>query len=99
MLSSVFLDGFPVHLDSILIMAHPKSRISKAKGRKRRTHYKATTPTLVKCPLNQEYHVRHRAYWHTKESEDGEKMLKQLIYRGKVVLQKDIKAQSNTESE
>lgn len=30
-------------------MAHPKSRISKQRKHKRRTHYKATTPQLSKC--------------------------------------------------
>ena len=77
-------------------MAHPKSRISKAKGRKRRTHYKASVPTLVKCSMTGDYHVRHRAYWNTKELSDGEDitMVKQLIYRGKVVLEKKLKTAS-----
>ena len=30
-------------------MPKVKHRHSKARGRKRRTHYKATAPTLVKC--------------------------------------------------
>jgi len=30
-------------------MAHPKSRISKQRRNKRRTHYKACRPTLSKC--------------------------------------------------
>lgn len=30
-------------------MAHPKSRISKQRKNKRRTHYKAETPTLSTC--------------------------------------------------
>lgn len=30
-------------------MAHPKSRISKQRKRKRRTHYKAETPQLSVC--------------------------------------------------
>ncbi|MEO0339165.1 MAG: 50S ribosomal protein L32, partial [Bacteroidota bacterium] len=30
-------------------MAHPKSRISKQRKRKRRTHYKAATPNVVTC--------------------------------------------------
>ncbi|MCH2023850.1 MAG: 50S ribosomal protein L32 [Saprospiraceae bacterium] len=30
-------------------MAHPKSRISKQRKRKRRTHYKAETPHVVIC--------------------------------------------------
>lgn len=31
-------------------MAHPKHKISKSVGRKRRTHYKLTVPKLVSCP-------------------------------------------------
>jgi large subunit ribosomal protein L32 len=31
-------------------MAVPKRKTSKMKGRSRRTHYKATAPTLSKCP-------------------------------------------------
>ncbi|MDR1085144.1 MAG: 50S ribosomal protein L32 [Deltaproteobacteria bacterium] len=30
-------------------MAVPKRRMSKMKGRKRRTHYTALTPTVVTC--------------------------------------------------
>ncbi|HOZ15456.1 MAG TPA: 50S ribosomal protein L32 [Tenuifilaceae bacterium] len=30
-------------------MAHPKSKISKQRRNKRRTHYKASTPTLSNC--------------------------------------------------
>jgi large subunit ribosomal protein L32 len=30
-------------------MAHPKSRISKQRRRKRRTHYKLTAPNVVNC--------------------------------------------------
>ncbi len=30
-------------------MAHPKSRISKQRKRKRRTHYKITAPNVVSC--------------------------------------------------
>jgi len=30
-------------------MAHPKSRTSKQRKHTRRTHYKATEPTLAKC--------------------------------------------------
>ncbi len=30
-------------------MAHPKRKISKQRGRKRRTHYKASVPTLATC--------------------------------------------------
>ncbi|MCD4691101.1 50S ribosomal protein L32, partial [bacterium] len=31
-------------------MAVPKRRTSKARGRKRRTHKKASTPTVSSCP-------------------------------------------------
>ncbi len=31
-------------------MAHPKHKTSKQRRNKRRTHYKATAPTLFTCP-------------------------------------------------
>jgi len=31
-------------------MAHPKRRQSKARSAKRRTHYKASAPTVATCP-------------------------------------------------
>lgn len=43
-------------------MAHPKSRISKQRKRKRRTHYKATAPTITVCQTTGEAHMPHRAY-------------------------------------
>ena len=43
-------------------MAHPKSRISKQRKRKRRTHYKATAPALTTCQTTGELHQPHRAY-------------------------------------
>jgi large subunit ribosomal protein L32 len=43
-------------------MAHPKSRISKQRKNKRRTHYKAEIPTLSTCSTTGETHLRHRAY-------------------------------------
>ena len=43
-------------------MAHPKSRISKQRKRKRRTHYKATAPALTTCQTTGEVHQPHRAY-------------------------------------
>jgi len=30
-------------------MAHPKRKISKTRRDKRRTHYKATAPTIAEC--------------------------------------------------
>ena len=41
-------------------MAVPKRRTSKSKKRKRRTHYKAATPTLAPCPKCGEPRVPHR---------------------------------------
>ena len=58
-------------------MAHPKSKISKQRKRKRRTHKKAALPTIAKCPTTGEIHQRHRAYW-----VDGS-----MYYRGQVVIQ------------
>ena len=43
-------------------MAHPKSRISKQRKRKRRTHYKASTPTLTVCQQTGVTHRPHTAY-------------------------------------
>ncbi|MBB4078102.1 large subunit ribosomal protein L32 [Lewinella aquimaris] len=59
-------------------MAHPKSRISKQRKRKRRTHYKATAPTLTTCQTTGEVHQPHRAY---KDS-DGN-----LYYNGNLLVQ------------
>lgn len=58
-------------------MAHPKSKISKQRKRKRRTHYKAVIPTVAKCTTTGEAHLYHRAYWL-----DGT-----MYYRGQVVIQ------------
>lgn len=44
-------------------MAHPKSRISKQRKRKRRTHYKATVPSITVCQTTGESHQPHRAYY------------------------------------
>jgi len=41
-------------------MAVPKRRTSKARKRKRRTHYKAAAPTLSPCPKCGESRVPHR---------------------------------------
>jgi large subunit ribosomal protein L32 len=60
-------------------MAHPKSRISKQRRNKRRTHYKATAPTLAIDPTTGEAHLWHRAYWH-----EGK-----LMYKGKVVMERE----------
>ena len=41
-------------------MAHPKRRQSKSRKRKRRTHYKATAPSLVACPNCGEMKLSHK---------------------------------------
>ena len=45
-------------------MALPKRRHSRARGRKRRTHYKMKKPTLARCPQCQELKVPHRVCAH-----------------------------------
>lgn len=57
-------------------MAHPKSRISKQRKRKRRTHKKLTAPQISICPTTGEPHLYHRAY-----EVDGD-----LYYRGKILV-------------
>ncbi|KXK36554.1 MAG: 50S ribosomal protein L32 [Saprospiraceae bacterium] len=58
-------------------MAHPKSRVSKAKKNKRRNHHKAAMPQLATCKTTGEAHLMHRAYWH-----EGS-----MYYKGQVVIQ------------
>ncbi len=58
-------------------MAHPKSRISKQRKRKRRTHKKAAMPQIATCQTTGEKHLFHRAY----QDEDGN-----LLYRGKILV-------------
>lgn len=58
-------------------MAHPKSRISKQRKRKRRTHYKVEAPNVHVCQTTGEPHLWHRAYY----DENGD-----LYYKGKVVI-------------
>jgi len=41
-------------------MPNPKKRHSKTRGRKRRTHYKATAPSTMKCPNCGEPKIMHR---------------------------------------
>jgi large subunit ribosomal protein L32 len=59
-------------------MPHPKRKHSKTRRDKRRTHYKASRPTLATCPVTGTVHVFHRAYY-----VDGD-----LYYKGKLVLTK-----------
>lgn len=61
-------------------MAHPKSRISKQRKRKRRTHYKADAPTLSRDAGTQLTHRRHVAH----KDADGN-----LYYRGKILVPAD----------
>ncbi|HDY74964.1 MAG TPA: 50S ribosomal protein L32 [Candidatus Marinimicrobia bacterium] len=42
-------------------MALPKTRISKARGRKRRTHYKAGHVQVANCPQCAQAKLPHRA--------------------------------------
>jgi large subunit ribosomal protein L32 len=58
-------------------MAHPKSRVSKQRKNKRRTHHKAAMPTIAICKTTGESHMMHRAYWH-----EGS-----MYYKGQVVIQ------------
>lgn len=58
-------------------MAHPKRKISKTRRDTRRTHYKATAPTLSTCSATGTVHVRHRAYM-----VDGN-----LYYNGKLLVE------------
>jgi large subunit ribosomal protein L32 len=58
-------------------MAHPKSRISKQRKHKRRTHKKAVAPTVATCPVTGEKHLMHRAY----KDGDGN-----TYYRGKMLI-------------
>ena len=60
-------------------MAHPKSKISKQRKRKRRTHKKLTLPQLSQCKTTGETHLRHRAYWH-----EGD-----LYYKGNILVKGD----------
>ncbi len=57
-------------------MAHPKSKISKQRKRKRRTHYVAETPQIATCKTTGEPHLLHRTY-----EVDGA-----TYYRGRVVV-------------
>jgi len=57
-------------------MAHPKSKISKQRKRKRRTHFKAEMPQVSICKETGEAHQFHRAYYHGDD----------LYYRGRVLI-------------
>jgi len=61
-------------------MAHPKRKISKTRRDKRRTHVKASAPTIATDPTTGEAHLYHRAHWY-----EGK-----LYYKGKVIMEKDM---------
>ena len=58
-------------------MAHPKSKISKQRKRKRRTHKKATVPQIATCQTTGEKHLFHHAYY----DDEGN-----MYYRGRVLI-------------
>lgn len=61
-------------------MAHPKSRISKMRKRKRRTHKKVAVPQVATCKTTGEKHLMHRAYFDAEGN---------MYYRGKQVIKVD----------
>jgi large subunit ribosomal protein L32 len=61
-------------------MAHPKSRISKQRRNKRRTHYKAELPTLASCS-----NCGATTQYHRVCPECG-------YYRGKLAVEKTVTA-------
>lgn len=61
-------------------MAHPKSRISKQRKRKRRTHYKADLPQVATCKTTGAKHLYHRAYYVGDD----------LYYKGRVVVKSEV---------
>lgn len=61
-------------------MAHPKSRISKQRRNKRRTHYKAEAPTLSTCS-----NCGTAVEYHRVCPECG-------YYRGKLAIEKAVNA-------
>ncbi len=52
-------------------MAVQQRRNSKTRRDKRRTHYKLTAPTLVKCPVCGEVKQPHHACPHCGATDDG----------------------------
>ena len=59
-------------------MAHPKSKISKQRKRKRRTHYKASHAQIATCSTTGESHRYHRAYYDAEGN---------MYYRGKIFIE------------
>jgi len=58
-------------------MAHPKSRVSKQRKRKRRTHKKLQALQINICKVTNEPHLYHHAYYHNGD----------LYYRGMKVIE------------
>jgi len=58
-------------------MAHPKSKISKQRKRKRRTHKNAPIPQIATCVTTGEKHLFHHAYY----DDEGN-----MYYRGRVLI-------------
>ncbi|MDD2277523.1 MAG: 50S ribosomal protein L32 [Bacteroidales bacterium] len=61
-------------------MAHPKSKVSKQRKNKRRTHYKAELPTLATCS-----NCGTTVQYHRVCPECG-------FYRGKLAVEKTVTA-------
>ena len=58
-------------------MAHPKSKISKQRKHKRRTHKKASVPQIATCSKTNEKHIYHRAYYDVEGN---------MFYRGRMIV-------------
>jgi large subunit ribosomal protein L32 len=58
-------------------MAHPKSRGSKQRKHKRRTHFKTVAANVATCKTTGEKHLMHRAYFDLEGN---------MMYRGKVLI-------------
>lgn len=60
-------------------MAHPKSRISKQRKHKRRTHQKLDIPQIAVDTTTGQSHLYHRAHWY-----EGK-----LYYKGRLVIDQE----------
>jgi large subunit ribosomal protein L32 len=60
-------------------MAHPKSKISKQRKRKRRTHKKVKPQQINICKVTNESHLYHHAYYHNGD----------LYYKGVMVIEEE----------
>lgn len=75
--SGVKLYGLQPCPDKLDKMAHPKSRGSKQRKHKRRTHFKISAPNVATCAVTGERHLMHHAY---NDAEGN------LYYRGKILV-------------